>query len=377
MVDFGTVPIGSSAVSSFDLSNTGGVAITITLAKAPYGAFSTDSPLPEGTVLNPGEHRTQSITFAPTTTGLQSASYIIAADDGQGDLTETLTGVGGASTAPPSITIVNPLSNHAYSGAIAVQAQAQNASAVTYQVDAGAQVPMAYDAGTGLWAAALDTATVPDGPHNVTVTAAGAGGATAWDRAWSVQFANAPTPTPTATFAATPTPTPALSPTPVPVNSSTPTPVVVVSPTTTPTPTNAGTATPSATASTAPATSTATATPGAPPSATATAAASATATATAVPSPAPAPTVAIANPATGNTYAGAITVAAAAQNATSVTYHVDSGGEVAMSYSQRVGRWQDQLQTRKLANGTHSITVTAAGAGGSSTATVAGFIVAN
>jgi hypothetical protein len=64
-VDFGTVTVGQSVTSSFDIANTGGVAITITLAKAPFGTFSTDTPIAEGTVLSPGEHRIQSVRFAP------------------------------------------------------------------------------------------------------------------------------------------------------------------------------------------------------------------------------------------------------------------------------------------------------------------------
>jgi hypothetical protein len=93
-VDFGTVTVGDAADSSFDVSNTGNISLTITKAKAPTGAFTTSAPLNEGLVINPNQHTTVPITFTPAITGPASAEYEITADDGQGAQHVRLTGIG-------------------------------------------------------------------------------------------------------------------------------------------------------------------------------------------------------------------------------------------------------------------------------------------
>jgi hypothetical protein len=94
-------------------------------------------------------------------------------------------------TGPPAARILNPLSNQTQRGLIVVQALVTNATAVAYYVDeAGPTVPMTYNQATGQWQATLDTRTLPDGYHHVTITARGAGEEIAADRAWNVLIAN-------------------------------------------------------------------------------------------------------------------------------------------------------------------------------------------
>jgi hypothetical protein len=91
---FHSVAVGGSETLSFDVSNTGNIAITITKAKAPAGAFSTSTPLSEGLTLDPGAVVHQTVTFAPTAAGAATAHYLITADDGQGPQIEKLVGKG-------------------------------------------------------------------------------------------------------------------------------------------------------------------------------------------------------------------------------------------------------------------------------------------
>jgi hypothetical protein len=99
---FGSVALGTSRTVAFELANTGNIPVTITKAKAPSAAFTSATPLDEGLTISPEDVVRQNVTFTPTALGSATATYEIAADDGQGTLIETLTGVGVAgSTLPP------------------------------------------------------------------------------------------------------------------------------------------------------------------------------------------------------------------------------------------------------------------------------------
>ncbi|SKB90962.1 LGFP repeat-containing protein [Arthrobacter sp. 49Tsu3.1M3] len=96
-LDFGDVPVGTSATRAFQITNTGNVPMTITKAKAPLGVFSTTTPIAEGLKIPAGESAFQSVTFTPTAFGQAGTSetyYLITADDGQGALKVMLTGKG-------------------------------------------------------------------------------------------------------------------------------------------------------------------------------------------------------------------------------------------------------------------------------------------
>ncbi|MGO8870074.1 MAG: choice-of-anchor D domain-containing protein [Acidimicrobiales bacterium] len=90
----GTVPIGHSVNVTFDVSNSGTVALVITRAIAPSGEFSAAVPMPAGTTIGPGTELHQTVTFRPTVAGPASSAYIFNADTGQGYVTVTLNGTG-------------------------------------------------------------------------------------------------------------------------------------------------------------------------------------------------------------------------------------------------------------------------------------------
>ena len=93
-VAFGQVAVGQTATQTFDIANTGNLALTITKAAPPVGAFNTTTPISEGQKLSPGDIIQQTVTFSPTAAGAQSAVYSITADDGQGAIALQLTGTG-------------------------------------------------------------------------------------------------------------------------------------------------------------------------------------------------------------------------------------------------------------------------------------------
>lgn len=95
---FGAVTRGTSSTRAFTITNTGNVPVTVTKAKAPAGVFTSSDPLPEGLVIGPEQSVRQTVTFAPTATGPQTASYEVTGDAGQGAQLEQLTGTG----APPA-----------------------------------------------------------------------------------------------------------------------------------------------------------------------------------------------------------------------------------------------------------------------------------
>ena len=100
--DFGAALIGTSVTRSFELTNTGGTAVTITKSKPPSGGeFAATSSLEEGTTIAPGETLTETVSFAPTSAGAASGTWVINGDDASGLHEVSFSGVGTAS-APTS-----------------------------------------------------------------------------------------------------------------------------------------------------------------------------------------------------------------------------------------------------------------------------------
>jgi hypothetical protein len=93
-LSFGQVPVGQSVTKTFDISNTGDLALTITKAAPPAAPFSVSNPVAEGQVLNPGDVIHQAVTFRPDAVGDVTGSYEITADDGRGPQNVTLTASG-------------------------------------------------------------------------------------------------------------------------------------------------------------------------------------------------------------------------------------------------------------------------------------------
>jgi outer membrane protein assembly factor BamB len=94
VVDLGTVPIGLSSTSSFDVANTGNVGLSITKAAPPAAPFGSLVPLAEGQQLAPEAVIHQSVSFTPTAAGPFTGSYLITSDDGRGPQNVTVRGVG-------------------------------------------------------------------------------------------------------------------------------------------------------------------------------------------------------------------------------------------------------------------------------------------
>jgi hypothetical protein len=94
VVNFGSVPVGTSVTRTFHILDTGNIPLTISRAAAPAGAFSTRTPLPEGISLDPGTSVIQSVTFTPTGRGPATGEYKFNAENGQGWLAVTFTGTG-------------------------------------------------------------------------------------------------------------------------------------------------------------------------------------------------------------------------------------------------------------------------------------------
>ncbi len=93
-LDAGSVPVGGTAHVTFSVGNSGTVALIITRAIAPSGAFSSVVPMPEGTTIEPGTFLKQTVTFHPTAVGPTSGRYVFNSNSGQGPIIVTLHGTG-------------------------------------------------------------------------------------------------------------------------------------------------------------------------------------------------------------------------------------------------------------------------------------------
>lgn len=91
-LNFGLVPRGHTVTKTFQLTNTGNVALTVTKAKAPYDAFRTDQPLGEGKQISPDTSVVQPVTFSPLTPGRAVSRYLVTVDDNHGPHYERLVG---------------------------------------------------------------------------------------------------------------------------------------------------------------------------------------------------------------------------------------------------------------------------------------------
>lgn len=86
--NLGDVSVGATAVTSFNVTNAGGVNLTITKSKPPVSGvgFAAYTSLAEGTTIPPGQSITETVTFSPTTTGTASDAWILNSDDPSGQL---------------------------------------------------------------------------------------------------------------------------------------------------------------------------------------------------------------------------------------------------------------------------------------------------
>ncbi|HSZ82117.1 MAG TPA: choice-of-anchor D domain-containing protein, partial [Polyangia bacterium] len=95
-LDVGSLAVGASLTSVFQLSNTGDVPVIIEKSQPPTSpAFVVGTTLPEGTTLAPGASLQELIRVSPTVVGPTNDVWRINANDGQGlrEVTLTVTGV--------------------------------------------------------------------------------------------------------------------------------------------------------------------------------------------------------------------------------------------------------------------------------------------
>jgi len=94
-VSFGTVKRGARLRKTVTFKNGGGVPITLTKFKQPFGGgFSSGSSLNEGSRILPGKTITLSLYFAPTEVGASSGALYVTANDGLGPRVISLSGTG-------------------------------------------------------------------------------------------------------------------------------------------------------------------------------------------------------------------------------------------------------------------------------------------
>jgi outer membrane protein assembly factor BamB len=93
-VDLGAVPLGHSSRVTFEVGNSGTVALVITRSIAPSGSFTAPVPVPEGTTVDPGTYLDQTVTFQPTALGPTTSRYVFNSNDGRGAVVVTLLGTG-------------------------------------------------------------------------------------------------------------------------------------------------------------------------------------------------------------------------------------------------------------------------------------------
>lgn len=126
-LQFGEVPLGGEASRSFDLTNTGGLPLEITISKPPVANdFHATTELDEGTQIEPGETLTESVVFLPTATGAIEDRWRLAGKDGTGVHEVQFEGIGKveASTGGPSTTLISAPPGGGVLGGIATRAPA-------------------------------------------------------------------------------------------------------------------------------------------------------------------------------------------------------------------------------------------------------------
>ena len=92
------VPVGIQKPEAVDLANLGKVTQTITSVTVPSPPFSASNLPPVGTKLLPGTSISVQVTFAPTSPGPATGSFIVAGSSGQKAVV-TLTGIGSAAVS--------------------------------------------------------------------------------------------------------------------------------------------------------------------------------------------------------------------------------------------------------------------------------------
>jgi Abnormal spindle-like microcephaly-assoc'd, ASPM-SPD-2-Hydin len=100
-LDFGSVPVGTQATKTIQLTNTGNLPATITTTAAPPEPFGHPTPVPASLPFNPGYVLNVPVTFSPPSAGTVSGTYSFTFTDATGthEVDVPITGTGAATTA--------------------------------------------------------------------------------------------------------------------------------------------------------------------------------------------------------------------------------------------------------------------------------------
>jgi len=106
-IDFGSVPVGTQATKTIQLTNTGNLPATITTTSAPPEPFGHPTPVPANLPFNPGYVLNVPVTFSPPSAGAVSGPYSFTFTDATGthEVDVPITGTG---AAPSTGTVAVP-----------------------------------------------------------------------------------------------------------------------------------------------------------------------------------------------------------------------------------------------------------------------------
>jgi hypothetical protein len=104
-VDFGSVPLGTQATQTVDITNTGNLPATVTGTVPPRVPFGAPQPVASGLPVSPGNDVEIPITFTPASLGAVTDSYQLTWSDSQGShsLSIPISGTGAAPSAGSAV----------------------------------------------------------------------------------------------------------------------------------------------------------------------------------------------------------------------------------------------------------------------------------
>lgn len=116
-IDFGSVPVGTQATKTIQLTNAGNLPATITTTSTPPEPFGHPMPVPANLPFNPGYVLNVPVTFSPPGTGAVSGTYSFTFTDATGthEVDVPVTGTGEASS-PGTVAVPPPGGGWTFNG---------------------------------------------------------------------------------------------------------------------------------------------------------------------------------------------------------------------------------------------------------------------